>query len=91
MFQDLETAKEEYIQSNFSINKEQKIMLPKIVDSFAKDSDMCQAGLLEMIEHILPDSLKKNIQQCQNKRSGKSIEWIPHNFAFRFLLSKELA
>ncbi|KAH9695880.1 hypothetical protein KPL71_022948 [Citrus sinensis] len=91
VFQDLETAKEEYIQSNFSINKEQKIMLPKIVDSFAKDSDMCQAGLLEMIEHILPDSLKKNIQQCQNKRSGKSIEWIPHNFAFRFLLSKELA
>ncbi|TXG64480.1 hypothetical protein EZV62_011474 [Acer yangbiense] len=91
VFQDLETAKEEYIQSNFSVNKEQKILLPKIVESFAKDSDICPAGLLETIEHFMPDSLRKNIQQCQHKKSGKSIEWIPHNFTFRYLLSKELA
>ncbi|KAJ0076799.1 hypothetical protein Patl1_36314 [Pistacia atlantica] len=31
VFQDLETAKEEYIQSNFSINKEQKVLLPKMI------------------------------------------------------------
>ncbi|KAJ4716446.1 Ternary complex factor MIP1, leucine-zipper [Melia azedarach] len=91
VFQDLETAKEEYIQSNFSINKEHKILLPKIVESFAKDSEMCSAGLLEMIEQIFPASQRKNIQQCQHKKSGKIIEWVPHNFAVRFLLSKELA
>ncbi|KAL5855755.1 hypothetical protein ACOSQ4_005557 [Xanthoceras sorbifolium] len=91
VFQDLETAKEEYIQSNFSVSKEHKILLPKIVESFAKDSDTCPAGLLETIEHFMPDSLRKNIQQCQHKKSGKSIEWTPHNFTFRYLLSKELA
>ncbi|KAJ0010143.1 hypothetical protein Pint_34561 [Pistacia integerrima] len=91
VFQDLETAKEEYIQSNFSINKEQKVLLPKMVESFAKDSDMCSAGLLKMIEHSMPDSFRKNIQLSQHKKTGKIIEWIPQNFTFRFLLSKELA
>ncbi|XP_065626066.1 uncharacterized protein LOC136066134, partial [Quercus suber] len=38
VFEELEVAKEEYIQSTFSIRKDQKILLPKIVESFAKDS-----------------------------------------------------
>ena len=91
MFQELEVAKEEYIQSNLSVSKEQKILLPKVMEYFAKDSDVCSASLLEMVEQFMPDSLRKNFQRSCHKKNGKSIEWISHNFAFRYLFSNELA
>jgi len=91
VYEDLEAAKEEYIQSTFIVNKEKKLLLSKIVESFAKDLELCPAGLVEMIEHLLPNYLKKRIQECQYRKFGKKIEWIPHNFSFRYLLSKESA
>lgn len=45
MFQELEVAKEEYIHNNkFRIQKEQKVVLPKIVDLYAKDSSVGLMG-----------------------------------------------
>ncbi|KAE8719182.1 cytochrome c bioproteinsis protein CCS1 [Hibiscus syriacus] len=91
VFQELEVAKEEYIKANWSINKEQKIMLPKLMEYFAKDSNVCSAGLLQMVEQFTPASLRKNLQPSCKRKTGKTIEWISHNFAFRYLFSKELA
>ncbi|KAE8698806.1 cytochrome c bioproteinsis protein CCS1 [Hibiscus syriacus] len=91
VFQELEVAKEEYIRANWSVNKEQKIMLPKLMEYFAKDSNVCSAGLLQMVEQFMPDSLRKNLQPSCKRKTGKTIEWISHNFAFRYLFSKELA
>ncbi|KAK8522339.1 hypothetical protein V6N12_056051 [Hibiscus sabdariffa] len=91
VFQELEVAKDEYIQANWSVNKEQKIMLPKLMEYFAKDSNVCSAGLLQMVEQFMPDSLMKNLQPSCKRKTGKTIEWISHNFAFRYLFSKELA
>ncbi|KAG2705558.1 hypothetical protein I3843_05G052900 [Carya illinoinensis] len=91
VFEELEAAKEEYIQSTFSIRKDQKILLPKIVESFAKDSGLCSADLVQMVEHFIPDTRRKSIRQCRHKRTWKGIEWMPHNFTFRYMLSKELA
>ncbi|XP_050235361.1 uncharacterized protein LOC126683493 [Mercurialis annua] len=91
VFEDLEGAKEEYIQSTLFLHKDKKLHLPKLVESFAKDSDLCSAGLVDMIEHLLPNSWRKSIQQCQHRKSSKSLEWTPHNFSFRYLFSKDLA
>lgn len=92
VFEELETAKEEYIQSNFIVHKEQKILLPKIVESFAKDSGLSPADLVETVEHFMPaDSRRKSTHHCQHKKIWKAIEWTPHNFTFHYLLSKEVA
>ncbi|KAE8727228.1 hypothetical protein F3Y22_tig00005712pilonHSYRG00059 [Hibiscus syriacus] len=91
VFEEIEVAKEEYIQASWSVNKEQKIMLPKLMDYFAKDPNVCSAGLLQMVEQFMPDSLRKNLQPSCKRKTGKTIEWISHNFAFRYLFSKELA
>ncbi|XAR72846.1 hypothetical protein NMG60_11019624 [Bertholletia excelsa] len=91
VFQELEAAKEDYIQTTLRIQKEHKIALPKIVDSFAKESGLCPAGFMELIEHFLPHSVKKSLQQYQNGKFWKRTEWIPHNFTFRYILSKDLA
>lgn len=90
VFQELETAKEEYIRATFGVRKDQKILLPKIVESFAKDSGLCQAGVLKMIQQCLPESLRKSINNCQQVKSRKIVEWVPHNFAFRYLVLKEV-
>ncbi|KAG8641291.1 hypothetical protein MANES_13G133300v8 [Manihot esculenta] len=91
VFQELEAAKEEYIRATFGVRKDQKILLPKLVESFSKDSGLCQAGVIEMIQQTLPESLRKCTKKIQLAKPRKSIEWIPHNFTFRYLISKELA
>ncbi|GMI86428.1 hypothetical protein like AT5G66600 [Hibiscus trionum] len=90
VFQELETAKEEYIRATFGVRKDQKIVLPKIVESFVKDSSLCPAGVIEMIQHSLPESLGRSIRKCRLGKARKNIAWIPHNFSFRYLISKEL-
>ncbi|KAL6347930.1 hypothetical protein AAG906_037659 [Vitis piasezkii] len=90
VFQELEVAKEEYIRTTFRLHKGQKVLLPKLVESFSKESGLCQADLVEIIEHCMPNSLGKGIHWGQHGKFWKSIEWTPHNFAFRYLLSREL-
>lgn len=90
MLLELETAKDEYIRATFGVNKDQKVVLPKVIESYAKDSNLCSVSIIEMIQHSLPDSLKKSLKKCQSGKSRKNIEWMPHNFTFRYLISKEL-
>ncbi|KAI7738899.1 hypothetical protein M8C21_009855 [Ambrosia artemisiifolia] len=90
VIQELETAKEEFVRATFGVAKDHKILLPKIVESFAKDSGLCAAGVMEMIQHCLPEPIKKNIKKHQSPKSRKMIEWVPHNFGFRYLICKEL-
>lgn len=90
VFQELDAAKEEYIRATFGVSKNNKILLPKIIESFVKDSGLCLAGVIDMIQLSLPESLKKSVKKCQLGKSRKSIEWVPHNFTFRYLISKEL-
>ncbi|KAL5704935.1 hypothetical protein ACHQM5_023291 [Ranunculus cassubicifolius] len=90
VFSELESAKEEYIRANFGIRKKQKMLFPKLLESFAKDSGLCQAGVVEMIQKSMPDNLRRSMQRYLKGRTQKSFEWLPHNFAFRYLISKEL-
>lgn len=88
--QELEAAKEEYIRATFGVSKNHKLLLPKMVESFVKDSGLCPAGVIEMIQQSLPESLRKSVKKCKLGKSRKSIEWVPHNFTFRYLISKDL-
>nr|XP_043608073.1 uncharacterized protein LOC122579876 [Erigeron canadensis] len=90
VFQELETAKEEFVRATFGVGKDQRILLPKIVESFAKDSGLCAAGVIEMIQLCLPEKFKKTIKKHHLAKLRKKIEWAPHDFAFRYLISKEL-
>ncbi|XP_073060465.1 uncharacterized protein [Primulina eburnea] len=90
VFQELEAAKEEYIRATFGVRKDKKIVLPKIVQSFSRDSGLCAAGIMEMIQHSLPESLRKSVKKRQLRNPLENIKWAPHNFAFRYLISKEL-
>ncbi|KAI3755546.1 hypothetical protein L1987_55349 [Smallanthus sonchifolius] len=91
VFQELEIAKEEYIHNNFKIQKEQKIYLPKLVDLYAKESGLCHSGLVDMIEHSVPDCYQNSFKLIQKGKPLKKIEWVPHDFTFRYILAPDLA
>ncbi|KAL4581847.1 hypothetical protein LXL04_006379 [Taraxacum kok-saghyz] len=90
VIQELEIAKEEFIRATFGVGKDHRILLPKMVENFAKDSGLCASGVTEMIQQCLPESLRKNIKKHQVMKSKKMIEWVPHNFGFRYLICKDL-
>ncbi|KAI3716089.1 hypothetical protein L6452_23165 [Arctium lappa] len=90
IFQELEVAKEEYIHTNFRIPNGQKLFLPKLVELYAKDSSLCTNGLMDMIEHSVPEFYMRSFKLIQTAKSSKKIEWVPHNFGFRYLILSEL-
>lgn len=90
VIQELEIAKEEFVRATFGVGKDHRIHLPKSIENFAKDSGLCAGGVIEMIQQCLPESLRKNIKKHQMVKSRKMIEWVPHNFGFRYLICKEL-
>ncbi|XP_030525160.1 uncharacterized protein LOC115737257 [Rhodamnia argentea] len=89
VFQELKVAKEEYLQSNFRLCKK-RILLPKLVDTYAKSSGLSAADLLMILKHCLPDFCVSSFRQF-HKRSWKSFEWTPQNSDFQYLFSSELA
>ncbi|CAN6831155.1 unnamed protein product [Brassica oleracea var. botrytis] len=91
IYQELETAKEEYVHSTFGVKKDQKLVLPKIIESLSTYSGLSQATLMEMIQECLPETMKKRIKKLNSGRSRKSIvEWMPHSFVFMYLIAREL-
>ncbi|KZV49742.1 hypothetical protein F511_24203 [Dorcoceras hygrometricum] len=92
IYHQLDAAKEEYIRATFGVRKDNKIVLPKIMDYFAKESGLCTGDLVQMIQKSLPESLRKTIKRRSKhaQSSRKNIEWVPHNFSFRYLILKEL-
>ncbi|KMZ56946.1 hypothetical protein ZOSMA_8G00910 [Zostera marina] len=90
VLQQLDAAKEEYIRAAVSIRKEQKIMLPKLLESFARDMGMSWGDLVDEIQQYLPETLHIAVKRCQSGKSHKCVEWMQHNFTFRYLLLRDL-
>ncbi|KAI4325500.1 hypothetical protein MLD38_030891 [Melastoma candidum] len=78
----LETARDDYVQSSFQVRKDKKILLPKVVESYAKDSGMSS---VELVRECLPHDMWSGLV------SSRSIEWKHYNFNFRYLISEELS
>ncbi|KAL1208730.1 hypothetical protein V5N11_014718 [Cardamine amara subsp. amara] len=84
---ELECGREEYVKSNLGISRDNKILLPKLVELYAKDIELSNVGVLDMIGNFLPCEAKDRIQKCRNKKHGRfSINWVAHDFRFGLLL-----
>ncbi|XP_015071614.1 uncharacterized protein LOC107015735 isoform X1 [Solanum pennellii] len=90
VFEELEVAKDDYIQANIRVHKEQKLVLPKNMESYVKEVNVSPSGFFETTELALPCYLRKKFQQPEQRKLWKKIDWIPHNFSFRYLISSEL-
>ncbi|GJN23187.1 hypothetical protein PR202_gb10814 [Eleusine coracana subsp. coracana] len=92
LFHQLEAAKEEFIRATAGVWKEQKLLLPKLVEAYAKDVKLSPQGLVDMVQRYLPESIRMAVQRCGGGRSAsKVVEWVPYNPSFRYLLARDLA
>ncbi|EYU24753.1 hypothetical protein MIMGU_mgv1a020296mg, partial [Erythranthe guttata] len=53
----------------------------------ALEKGLSQSALAEMLDHSMPHSLVNSFHQG---KLSKKVDWIPHSFAFRFMLSNLL-
>ncbi|CAH2053350.1 unnamed protein product [Thlaspi arvense] len=84
---ELECGREEYVRSNVGISKDNKILLPKLVELYAKDTEVCHVAVLDLIGNSVPCDARNKIQQCRSKKHGRfTIDWVAHDFRFGLLL-----
>uniref|UniRef100_J3MI97 DUF547 domain-containing protein n=1 Tax=Oryza brachyantha TaxID=4533 RepID=J3MI97_ORYBR len=90
--QQLEAAREEYIRATVGVRKEQRVVLPKLLESYARDARLSPERLVDAVQRCLPESLRAAVQRCRQGRSAsKAVEWAPYRQSFRYLLARDLA
>ncbi|TVU47848.1 hypothetical protein EJB05_07462, partial [Eragrostis curvula] len=97
LFQQLEAAKEEYVRANVGVRgrgQHHKLLLPKLLDSYARDAGLAAQDVAAMAESHLTEPLRAAVRRGQQpgraSRGRGGVEWRPHSLAFRYLLAKEL-
>jgi hypothetical protein len=94
VIQQLEAAKEEFIRANVGVSGSgRRVLLPKVLESYARDAGLGAGDLLRVVESCLPESLRAAATAAAARQQGRArggVEWRPHNMAFRYALSREL-
>lgn len=99
IFGDLKTAKEEFIQASVRIEKETKILLPRVLYYFVKDVSLTIEELLDVIVASFSESedieKREIIRKCVFAKgrppNKKCIHWLPHISTFRYFIHPHLA
>ena len=87
---ELDAAKRDFLQVNV-ITKDNKILVPKLLESFGRESSMGTLGLIEWISHNVSESKGKDLKVFLMKpKPYRCIEWIPYDLNFRYLFVKDL-
>lgn len=91
IYQELNLAREEFIQANVWLQKESKIFMPKILSYYARDASLELPALLEMVSSCMREDIRKSIQACVLRRKlDKCIEWSAYKSSFRYLVHRDL-
>ncbi|KAI3995607.1 hypothetical protein MKX01_023352 [Papaver californicum] len=100
--EELNAAKNEFLQANVLVKKSIKVFLPKVLERFAKEANICSSAsssddllswAVENVNKKLQDSIRKCTHDDNNKvkrKASQVIEWLPYNTKFRYTLSKDL-
>ncbi|KAG6408462.1 hypothetical protein SASPL_131475 [Salvia splendens] len=89
--EDLNIAKEEFIQATAYVHKQKRLHLPKILQYYAKDMSLSTAALLKVVGDCLPEYQQKSIDRFLKGRPEKCLCWLEESSSFRYLIHKEIA
>ncbi|KNA03382.1 hypothetical protein SOVF_209740 [Spinacia oleracea] len=87
---ELEVAKREYLQAAVGVSKDNKLVIPKLMDwyqlDFAKDFD----SLVDWVCLQLPDERRKEAFSCIDRKENVTlsdlVEVVPYDFSFRYII-----
>ncbi|CAH2076320.1 unnamed protein product [Thlaspi arvense] len=88
--EELEAAKRDYLQASVGISKNNKLMLPKVLDWYLLDFAKDLESLLDWVCLQLPDKLREEALKCVERKNKESlmelVQVVPYDFSFRLLL-----
>lgn len=88
--EELEAAKRDYLQASVGISKNNKLMLPKVLDWYLLDFAKDLESLLDWVCLQLPDKLREEACKCMERKNKESlkelVQVVPYDFSFRLLL-----
>ncbi|VVB09975.1 unnamed protein product [Arabis nemorensis] len=88
--EELEGAKRDYLQASVGISKNNKLMLPKVLDWYLLDFAKDLESLLDWVCLQLPDKLREEAVKCMERKNKESlmelVQVVPYDFSFRLLL-----
>ncbi|KAJ4784601.1 hypothetical protein LUZ62_035847 [Rhynchospora pubera] len=90
---ELKKARKEYLQANVVIKKSRRVLLPKVVERYAKEASLSYDGLLKLVCSSLDGKYPDFVQNCKDltrKKASQIIEWLPHNARFHYVFAKDL-
>lgn len=95
IYEELEAAKRDFLQANVRM-KENKVQLPRMLESFAREAGMGCCELLDWVcEGVtqapeLTDAIAKCTLQSPGKEH-KCVDWVPYDFTFRYVFASPLS
>ncbi|KAE8771609.1 hypothetical protein D1007_56487 [Hordeum vulgare] len=74
LLQQLEAAKEEFIRGNVGVrgSGRSRVILPKVLESYARDAGLAAQELLRVVESCLPEGLRAAVRQQGRPRGGRT-------------------
>lgn len=95
VYDELETAKREFLQASIGIQNYRKVLLPRILERYVKETSMSSTNLLHWVSENVDKQLKSAIQKCIERKpqakSAQCIEWLQYNGSFRYIFARDLA
>ncbi|KAH9624630.1 hypothetical protein KSS87_000785 [Heliosperma pusillum] len=89
---ELEVAKREYLQATIGISKNNKLIIPKLLDWYLLDFAKDLESLLDWICLQLPNENRKQALKClersKNEPISQTVQILPYEFSFRYLLHR---
>mgnify|MGYP006957852017 CR=1 FL=1 len=87
--EELDAARSEYLQASIGFRNDKKVLLPKILEWYAREASISSSALLEWLSHHIDEKEKDILLKCirsrPNKNASHCIEWQPYNFNFRYM------
>ncbi|GAB2282583.1 hypothetical protein Dimus_017122 [Dionaea muscipula] len=87
---ELEAAKRDYLQAAVGVSRDNKLIIPKLLDWYLVDFAKDLESLLDWVCLQLPDQPRKAALRCLEGRGQESltklVQVIPYDFSFRYLL-----
>ncbi|CAA7408037.1 unnamed protein product [Spirodela intermedia] len=93
VLRELEAARADFLQSTVSVQRETKLVLPKILLRYAADAAVDPPAVLEMVQAAVAAESRQGaaIRRCCSKESPESCaEYAPYRSKFRYIIHGDL-
>lgn len=86
---ELQEACRDYLSAHIGFTRHRRVIIPKILQWYARDFSHSAKSLLEWVAVQLPVDKRAVVEECLEKKKGKKrLAVVTYNWSFRYLFEK---